>query len=179
MAVVLSCAATLAAEAETVTLAWDRNPESNISGYVLYYGTAPGQYTGSIAVGNVAQYVFNEPVDGRTYFFALAGGQYRGTGRRTVERSQQRRHPLADVLFDNGARGIWALTDGGDYRQINAGNPTTLITGDLDGNGVSEVIADFGAGPGHLDSLEWHHLGAVERPNASRHGHRRSRQQRP
>ena len=35
----------LSADAATITLAWDRNPETNIGGYVLYYGTGPGQYT--------------------------------------------------------------------------------------------------------------------------------------
>ena len=41
-----------------VTVAWDRNPESNIGGYVIYYGTQSvaqgesGQYPDSINVGN-------------------------------------------------------------------------------------------------------------------------------
>ena len=92
--------------------------------------------------------MFNEPESGRTYFFALQAVNTAGLGGGLSAEVNSARHPLADVLFDNGARGLWALTDGGDYRQITGGNPTTLITGDLDGNAVDEVIGDFGAGEG-------------------------------
>ena len=33
-------------------------------------------------------------------------------------------------------------------RKINAANPKNVVAGDLDGNGIDEVIADFGAGIG-------------------------------
>jgi hypothetical protein len=148
VAVALSLASAMALEAATVTLAWDRNSETNIGGYILYYGTVPGQYSGSIAVGNVAQYVFTEPVNGPTYFFALQAVNTAGLGGGLSGEVNNAARPLADVLFDNGARGIWELTDGADYRQINPGNPTAMVTGDLDGNGVGEVIADFGPGLG-------------------------------
>jgi hypothetical protein len=148
IAVALSCVTVSAAEAGTVTLAWDRNPETNIGGYVLYYGFGPDQYTASINVGNVVQYVFNEPEADRTYFFALQAVNTAGLGGGLSSEVNNARHALTDVLFDHGAQGLWALTDGGDYRQVSGGNPTTLITGDLDGNAVDEVIGDFGAGEG-------------------------------
>ena len=45
----------------SVRLAWDASPESNIVGYRLSYGTASGQYTTTIDVGNVTAFDFFEP----------------------------------------------------------------------------------------------------------------------
>ena len=41
-----------AAQAATLTLAWDPNPEP-VSGYILYWGSQSGQYTQSLNVGKV------------------------------------------------------------------------------------------------------------------------------
>jgi hypothetical protein len=54
-----------------VTLTWDRNPEQDISGYRIYYGTASRVYNWFVDVGNVATYtVTGLPDDGGTYYFA-------------------------------------------------------------------------------------------------------------
>jgi endonuclease/exonuclease/phosphatase family metal-dependent hydrolase len=58
-------------DAATVTLAWDPNPETDIAGYVLYYGTQPGAYTTSVDVGNVASKQFTSLVSGTRYYFAV------------------------------------------------------------------------------------------------------------
>lgn len=59
------------AEAGTVTLAWDPNTESDLDGYLLSYGTASGQYTTTIDVGNVTSYQFSEPNPSVQYYLAL------------------------------------------------------------------------------------------------------------
>jgi hypothetical protein len=46
--VILSCGTAESA----VTLAWDPNPESDIAGYVISYGTSSRQYTTSVDVGD-------------------------------------------------------------------------------------------------------------------------------
>lgn len=43
---------TSASIAGTVTLAWDPNPEPDIVGYDVWYGTASGRYDQSVDVGN-------------------------------------------------------------------------------------------------------------------------------
>jgi Viral BACON domain len=43
---------TAPAFARSVTIAWDANTESDLAGYVVRYGTAPGNYTVAIDVGN-------------------------------------------------------------------------------------------------------------------------------
>ena len=57
--------------AADVTLAWDRNPESDIAGYRLYYGTVSRSYTQVVDVGNVVQRTLTGLAQG-TYFFAVS-----------------------------------------------------------------------------------------------------------
>src|SRR5689334_20828953 len=56
--------------AATVTATWNPNPESDIAGYRLLYGTQSGNYTTTIDVGNVTTYVATV-VGGKTYFFVV------------------------------------------------------------------------------------------------------------
>jgi len=55
---------------ENVTLAWDANQESDLKGYILYYGTSSGIYTSNIDVGNITEYTTPDLQDG-TYYFAV------------------------------------------------------------------------------------------------------------
>ena len=49
-------------------LAW--NGSSGAIGYRVYYGTAPGNYSQNIDVGNVTTYNVSSLIDGQTYYFA-------------------------------------------------------------------------------------------------------------
>ncbi|MBP1746321.1 MAG: Flagellar hook-length control protein FliK [Deltaproteobacteria bacterium] len=53
-----------------VTLAWDKNSESNIAGYRIYYGTGSRSYNWFIDVGNATTYTITGLADGSTYYFA-------------------------------------------------------------------------------------------------------------
>jgi hypothetical protein len=78
-ALIFVCLSAGSAEAAIVTLAWDPNPEPDIAGYVLSYGTTSGQYTQTIDLGNVTSYLFSEPDPTRRYYIAVRayndGGQ--------------------------------------------------------------------------------------------------------
>ncbi|MEN8263516.1 MAG: choice-of-anchor D domain-containing protein [Nitrospirota bacterium] len=61
-----------------VTVSWDppttnedTTPLTDLSGYILYYGTTPGDYFDNIDVGNVTTYQVNNLTDGLTYYFAV------------------------------------------------------------------------------------------------------------
>jgi len=56
--------------AATVTATWNANPETNIAGYKLSYGTASGNYTTTIDVGNVTSKQVTV-TGGVTYYFAV------------------------------------------------------------------------------------------------------------
>lgn len=53
-----------------VTLAWDRNLETDLAGYKIYYGTGSRAYNWFIDVGNVTTYTVTGLADGSTYYFA-------------------------------------------------------------------------------------------------------------
>lgn len=70
-----------------------------------------------------------------------------------------------DLLVDFGpAHGIWTLYDGQTWAQLHALSPESMITGDLDGNGVDDAVIDFGSANGiwvHLNDASWFQLHAL------------------
>ncbi len=58
--------------APPLTLAWDANLETDISGYKLSYGTASGIYPNVIDVGPITETSVTNLVEGTTYFFAVS-----------------------------------------------------------------------------------------------------------
>jgi len=74
------------ASSGTVTLNWmpptentDGSPLTNLSGYDIHYGTAPGDYTQSVSVSNagLATYVVDNLTPG-TYYFSVAAVNAQG-----------------------------------------------------------------------------------------------------
>jgi hypothetical protein len=59
-----------AAGAAQVTLAWDKNPESDIAGYKVHYGTSTGNYDYSVDVGNYSSCTISGLQEGTIYYFA-------------------------------------------------------------------------------------------------------------
>src|SRR5262245_3534719 len=56
--------------ATSLTASWNPNPEPNVAGYQLMYGTASGAYTTVIDVGDATSYSFSV-TGGVTYYFVL------------------------------------------------------------------------------------------------------------
>lgn len=60
------------ATAYSLTLAWNASPSPDIAGYQVYYGTASGNYTNSLTVGNVTTATVSGLAAGVTYYFAVS-----------------------------------------------------------------------------------------------------------
>lgn len=60
----------LALPLEAATATWDRNPEADVTGYRLSYGTQTGVHDVSIDVGNVITFQFSPP-GGRRYYIVV------------------------------------------------------------------------------------------------------------
>jgi len=71
LALLLNPVQALSGPGNFVTLAWDRSPDSSVTGYRIHYGAASGNYTNSIVVGNVTTNAVQELTSGVTYFFAI------------------------------------------------------------------------------------------------------------
>ena len=61
-----------------MTLAWDRSPDSSVTGYRVYYGGVSGNYTNSLAVGNATTATIPGLASGVTYFFAVSASATNG-----------------------------------------------------------------------------------------------------
>lgn len=77
----------LAVASGTATLTWtpptentDGSPLVDLAGYIVYWGTAPGDYTSSATLSNpgLTSYVVENLASGRTYYFATTA--YNGGG---------------------------------------------------------------------------------------------------
>lgn len=66
------------AVAGQITLAWDPNPEDDVVGYRLHYGTTSRSYSAHIDVGNVTLYTLTGLKAEQTYYFAASA--YDGFG---------------------------------------------------------------------------------------------------
>jgi hypothetical protein len=53
-----------------VTLAWDPNPEANLKGYKVYYGSTGGNYSFMVDAGNRTSLTISGLEAGKTYYFA-------------------------------------------------------------------------------------------------------------
>ena len=56
--------------AQSVVLAWQPSPSTNVVGYDIYYGTACRDYDSEITVGNTNSATVTGLADGTTYYFA-------------------------------------------------------------------------------------------------------------
>jgi regulation of enolase protein 1 (concanavalin A-like superfamily) len=72
MAFLLFIGITSQLEATPVNLAWDRNSEVDIAGYVVSYGNQTGTYTTSIDVGNVISSTLDLPAGQRSFVVVQA-----------------------------------------------------------------------------------------------------------
>ncbi|MEI6560947.1 MAG: Ig-like domain-containing protein [Verrucomicrobiota bacterium] len=61
----------LTQSAWSAAFTWDPSPDANIAGYRLYYGSASGNYTQSVDVGNVTQATVANLTAGATYYAAV------------------------------------------------------------------------------------------------------------
>lgn len=69
--------------------------------------------------------------------------------------------PKMDMAFDFGVYGVWLNYETG-WESVNTGNPSVMASGDVDGNGQSDLILDF---PGQgvwiwLNNSRWFQLDA-------------------
>jgi hypothetical protein len=55
---------------QSVTLAWNSSPDTNVAGYNVYYGVASRSYTNMVNVGNSTNATISGLVEGATYYFA-------------------------------------------------------------------------------------------------------------
>ena len=144
----------------SVTLAWDANSESDIAGYIVYWGTGSRNYDRSFNVGNTTQYTINGLQDLKTYYFAVRAvntdglqSSYSEEVFKAIPSNPERVRGSRTRLFwrnsQTGAVASWHM----DGNQQTAGAAVGSPIADLDWQVVG--TGDFNA-DGYTD-LVWHH----------------------
>jgi hypothetical protein len=106
--------------APAATLAWDANPEPNVAGYLVHYGTASGVYTATVDARNATTATIPDPPAGVTYFAVVTA----------YDKFSIQSPPSNEVLFS---------TSNGDAESDPA-NWRIAGTGDFDGNGKTDTL---------------------------------------
>ena len=69
------------ADAASLTLAWDANTEPDLAGYLVSFGTSPGQYTQTVDVGLTTTWTLGDAQASQTYYFVVQA--YDSAGQRS------------------------------------------------------------------------------------------------
>ncbi len=137
-----------AAHAAQVTLAWDPNTQTDVTGYKIYWGTSSGNYTNSVDVGNVTTYTVTGLNSGTTYYFVATcytgSGTESGYSNQVFTTTPSGQHPPGGFQRESGH----------SRRTPPAGG--TLAATDADGNSLTYSLVASGT-------------------KGSRHHHRRQR----
>jgi hypothetical protein len=142
MGYVRVCAITLlvlgvAFQLEAATATWNRNPEPDVIGYRISYGTQPGQHPTSIDVGNVTSYEFFPP-PGQRYYVVVQAYNASGLGPKSDE-----------VIYDAPAAPNRApvLTQPANQSTAQGvATSLTLVATDPDGNAITYSAAGLPPG---------------------------------
>lgn len=118
-------------EAASLGLAWDPPQDGVTVGFVVKYGTSPGNYQQTIDVGNVTSYTITSLADGVTYYIAIQGYT-----------SSREYGPLSNEV--SGVTGLAAP------RNLSASVTGSTVTLAWQGpaSGISGYRIEVGSGPG-------------------------------
>ena len=109
------------AHSAEVTLAWDPNTESDLSGYKIYYGVETGNYEYSIDVGDTTSYQVAGLVENQTIYFVATAYDVNGNESeysKEVVFTPENQPPVADAgpdqTVDEGAVAVLSGTNSSD-----------------------------------------------------------------
>lgn len=147
-----------------LNLAWNPNPETDISAYRLSYGTSSGQYNQVVDVGRNTRATVSNLEQGKTYYFAVTAVNYAGmvsdpsieliyNGAPAIAATssfallQQASPTVSSLSSDTGsvANVLNSYLGADSAGGVDAGlSPTASnVTADPDGDGVSESYLVF------------------------------------
>ena len=130
IAISLAClgSAAIAATAPPVNLAWTSNPENNITGYRVSFGSTSGVYQNTLNVGTTPSAAISGLLEGNTYFFVVAAVNQAGLqGPASDEVSYQ--IPTTVLIPSTGWTVHYADSqESADFQASNAfdGDPNTI-----------------------------------------------------
>ncbi len=119
-----------AASAQTVTLAWNANSESDLAGYRVHYGTVSGSPSTTVDVGNVTQRQFAGLQVGVTYYFRVTA----------YNSSNQESAPSGQVSYTPPASAVPTLTSISPTSGPTTGGTVVTLTGTNFASGATVLV---------------------------------------
>jgi len=139
-------------QAGSVTLAWNRNPDTNVAGYKIYDGVASHFYTNTINAGTATNASVSGLVEGMTYYFAATA--YNALG---VESSFSSEFSYLVPSAATTAATLWpgtavpAVVDGGPDSAVELGVKfRSDVAGNITGIRFYKASANTGTHVGNL-----------------------------
>jgi hypothetical protein len=151
-------------EAASITLEWNASLSTDVTGYVVLFGTSPGGYTGRLDVGARTRTTVTGLADGGTYFFTVqaynAAGMFSDPAGEVAGLAKAQPFPITLAPDMDGDREsdlvVWRPTNGTWYWLSSASSYSTAsagavqfgnssmgdvpMTGDIDGDRIADVI---------------------------------------
>lgn len=113
-----------------LNLAWNPNPETDISAYRLSYGTSPGQYNQGVDAGRNTRATVSNLEQGKTYYFAVTSVNYAGMAS----------DPSIELIY-NGAP---AIATASSFALLEQGSPTVSSLSSMYGSQVDLMNSYLG-----------------------------------
>lgn len=113
-----------------LNLAWNPNPETDISAYRLSYGTSPGQYNQVVDAGRNTRATVSNLEQGKTYYFVVTAVNYAGMAS----------DPSIELIY-NGAPAIAASSS---FALLEQGSPTVSSLSSVYGSQVDLMNSYLG-----------------------------------
>ena len=127
------------ATANSVTLQWGANSESDLKGYKVYQGTTSGSYGPSVDVGNTTIYTARNLQAGVRYYFAITAYDNNGNeSPPSIEVSLQTSAP-SSATIQPGITSPGSSTTGELAKSVPAAWEIVGV-GDLNGDGRADII---------------------------------------
>lgn len=120
-----------------ITLAWDPNPEADIAGYRVHYGTSSGSYSNTLDVGNTTIATLTNLTPGATYYIAVSA--YNSVNMESTLSAEvfTTFEPVFADADNNGLPDNWEAAQG----IAGLSNPALSgAMGDADGDGISNLL---------------------------------------
>jgi hypothetical protein len=114
------------ADAASLTVAWDPPTDGVTVGYIVVYGTSPGDYTTRVDVGFVNERLFDGLADGTTYYFGVQA--YSSSGELSFLATVEGTTPTGTLT--EGTETTTKTKGGGKGKDKPKGKPTATVTDD-------------------------------------------------
>jgi cytochrome c oxidase assembly protein Cox11 len=131
-----------------LTMAWDPNPEPDLAGYMVYYGTASRSYGSSIDVGKVTSFTLTNLAAGQRYYIALTAYDTSDNESGFSNEVSATTQAAETVSTPNVLTGPTSGTTGIAYSFITGGSSSSLghsLQYQFDWKGDGSVLSSWGS----------------------------------